>query len=390
MRKAGVTITKDRGIELPEAVSPVQQVDGELDERLYQALTTRFGAIEFPRLMMEVDAQVRFSSTLLRRVPANSEEVTAVYGALLAHGMGLDRIQIGRMIPSVSDARLRTLMQVVQEDDRLAEANLSVLQFMRRHPVISQWGRSGLASSDMMTVEASRRLWNSRVNPRTGNYAIGTYTHVLDQWGIAYDQPIVLNQRQAGAAIEEVLLQRLVPIDQLAVDTHGYTDVAMGLARLLGFSLCPRLAMLRERKLYAAVTYGRLVRAEYLCEYFVDSSFRDSIRRVLNHGESVHQLQRTIRPYAIGPKRGRSHDEQRAISGSLSLLANLVMAWNTQKIQQLIDQPGRLRPVIRLEDIAGVGPVTTRHINFRGVLYFPLEEFAEPVMRAPIRVPVAP
>lgn len=26
------------------------------------------------------------------------------------------------------------------------------------------------------------------------------------------------------------------------------------------------------------------------------------IRRVLNHGESVHQLQRTIHPYAIGPK----------------------------------------------------------------------------------------
>ena len=138
------------------------------------------------------------------------------------------------------------------------------------------------------------------------------------------------------------------------------------------------------------MTYGRLVRMQYLCEYFVDSSFRDSIRRVLNHGESVHQLQRTIRPYAIGPKRGRSHDEQRAISGSLSLLANLVMAWNTQKIQQLIDQPDRRSPIIRFEDIAGVGPVATRHINFRGVLHFPLEEFAEPVMRAPIRVPAAP
>ena len=93
-------------------------------------------------------------------------------------------------------------------------------------------------------------MWNARVDPRSGNYAIGTYTHVLDQWGIAYDQPIVLNRRQAGAAIEGVLLQRLMPINQLAVDTHGYTDVAMGLARLLGFDLCPRLAHLRERKLY--------------------------------------------------------------------------------------------------------------------------------------------
>ena len=104
----------------------------------------------------------------------------------------------------------------------------------------------------MMTVEASLRLLNARVDPRICNYAIGTYTHVLDQWGIAYDQPIILNQRQAGAAIEVVLLRRLVPIDRLAVDTHGYTDLVMRLARPLGFNLCPRLAMLRERKLYIA------------------------------------------------------------------------------------------------------------------------------------------
>lgn len=70
--------------------------------------------------------------------------------------------------------------------------------------------------------------------------------------GIAFDQPIVLNRRQAGAAIEGALLQRLVPIERLAGDTHSCTDVAMGLARLLGFNLCPRLAMLRERKLYVA------------------------------------------------------------------------------------------------------------------------------------------
>jgi TnpA family transposase len=323
---------------------------------------------------------------------------------------------------------------------------------MRRHPVVAQWGESGLASSDMMTVEASRRLWNARIDPRTGNYAIGTYTHVLDQWGIAYDQPIILNKRQAGAAIEGVLLQRLAPIDRLAVDTHGYTDVAMGLARLLGFNLCPRLAMLRERKLYvapnqyvpkvlrpvavpiplktlrthwddllrlaasiregwcsasqilarfgsdaqgdplyqAAITFGRLVRTQYLCEYFADPTFRDAIRRVLNHGESVHQLQRAIRPYAIGPKRGRSHDEQRAISGSLSLLSNLVMAWNTQNIQKLMDLPEHRRAGLRLEDLAAAGPVATRHINFRGVLHFPLDEFAEPVLRAPVRVPANP
>ena len=452
VRKGLVVISEQRGIELPDSRPRSNQDDSPLEERVHQAFASRFGAVELPRLMMEVDAEVRFSSTLLRRVPDNTDEIMAVYGALLAHGMGLDRIQVMRMIPSVPESRLRTMMRVLEEDGRLAETNLSVVQFMRRHSVVAQWGEAGLASSDMMTVESSRRLWNARIDPRTGNYAIGTYTHVLDQWGIAYDQPIILNRRQAGAAIEGVLMQRLAPIDRLAVDTHGYTDVAMGLAKLLGFSLCPRLAMLRERKLYvaaeqyvpkplravavriplktlhaqwdellrlaasiregwcsasqvlarfgsdaqgdplyqAAVTFGRWVRTQYLCEYFMDSKFRDSIRRVLNHGESIHQLQRSIRPYAIGPKRGRSRDEQRAISGSLSLLSNLVMAWNTHKIQEMIDAPDHRRADILLDDIATIGPVGTRHINFRGVLHFPLEEFAEPVLRAPVRVPAKP
>lgn len=452
VRQGSVLITEKRGIELIATKPRSVQEALPVEDRLHQAFAARYGSIELPRLMMEVDAEVRFSSTLLRRSPDNTDEIMAVYGALLAHGMGLDRIQVMRMIPAVSESRLRTLMRILEEEGRLAEANLSVVQFMRRHSVVAQWGEAGLASSDMMTVESSRRLWNARIDPRTGNYAIGTYTHVLDQWGIAYDQPIILNRRQAGAALEGALMQRLVPIERLAVDTHGYTDVAMGLAKLLGFNLCPRLAMLRERKLYvgneqyvpkalravavrlslktlhahwdellrlaasiregwcsasqvlsrfgsdaqgdplyqAAVTFGRLVRTQYLCEYFADPKFRDAIRRVLNHGESVHQLQRSIRPYAIGPKRGRSHDEQRAISGSLSLLSNLVMSWNTHKIQELMDLPAHRRPDLRLDDMAAAGPVATRHINFRGVLHFPLEEFAEPVMRAPVRVPAMP
>ena len=88
--------------------------------------------------------------------------------------------------------------------------------------------------------------------------------------------------------------------------------------------------------------------------------------------------------YEIAPKRGRSLDEQRAISGSLSLLSNLVMAWNTQKIQELVDKPDRHNPVIGMDDISLVDPVATSHINFRAVLNFPIEEFSEPILRDPV------
>ena len=58
-------------------------------------------------------------------------------------------------------------------------------------------------------------------------------------------EPFVLNERQAGAAIEGVVCQERIETSQLAVDTRGYTDFAMALARLLGFDLCPRLKELK-------------------------------------------------------------------------------------------------------------------------------------------------
>ena len=51
-------------------------------------------------------------------------------------------------------------------------------------------------TADMMSLEATRHLWLSRLDPRRRSFAVGTYTHVLDQWGIVYDQPIVLNKRR--------------------------------------------------------------------------------------------------------------------------------------------------------------------------------------------------
>jgi hypothetical protein len=58
---------------------------------------------------------------------------------------------------------------------------------------------------------------------------------------------MVLNERQAGAAIEGVVRDERWETSQLAVDTHGYTDVAMALAR--GVGLDPAKA---ARKPFAA------------------------------------------------------------------------------------------------------------------------------------------
>ena len=83
-RKGHVVITQQRGIELPAPDARAKLQDNPLEEDLHQALALQFGAVELPRLMMEIDAQVRFSATLPHCVPDGPEEIMAVYGALLA------------------------------------------------------------------------------------------------------------------------------------------------------------------------------------------------------------------------------------------------------------------------------------------------------------------
>ena len=279
-----------------------------------------------------------------------------------------------------------------------------------------------------------------RVDPRRRTYAMGIYSHVLDQWGIIYDQPLVLHQRQAGAAIEGVVRQTAVAnVERLAVDTHGYTDFGMAVGKLLGFDLCPRLSHLRDRRLHVpremsvpsalepvveadvslqqveagwdqlirvtasieggwtsavlALTrfgaasradpihqtgsaLGKLLRSLFLCDFLSHEGFRREVLRILNHGESTHTLQRVIHFGSIAAARGRRREELVAISGSLTLLANVVMAWMTQQIQQVLDtwhQTGVRR--VEPEILRHIAPVHFQDINFRGQMQFPLARY---------------
>jgi hypothetical protein len=205
------------------------------------------------------------------------------------------------------------------------------------------------------------------------------YTHVLDRWGIFYDQPIVLNERQAGAAIEGVVRQNATKdIAQLAVDTHGYTDFAMGVSRALGFDLCPRLSHLRDRRLHVprsqaiparlagvtdrdvrlglivdvwddfvriaasirsgqctaveaiarfgsaargqavydgGVQIGRLFRSIFLIDYFTNASFRSELQHALNRGEAVHTVQRAIHIGRIPVELARRQESRGSVIG---------------------------------------------------------------------------
>jgi TnpA family transposase len=231
---------------------------------------------------------------------------------------------------------------------------------------------------------------------------------------------------------------------RLAVDTHGYTYPGMAIAKLNGFDLCPRLRDLAERKLYlprrmdtpdglepvvvsdvslrairkgwgdllrvaasihsgrvsasvalqrlgsaaqgdpvhrAADQLGRLLRTVFLCDYFANKAFRRELHTVLNRGESVHQLQRTVYTGKIAPERGRRRDELTAISGSHALLTNLVLAWNTHRMQDVVDRWRKAGRAVDDRWLARMGPAHSSHINFRGLFRFGIERYRAMLLR---------
>ena len=348
------------------------------------------------------------------------------------------------MMPQLSATSVRQAMRWAGDERRLAEACTAVLSYIHRHPIAASWGRSDLASSDMMSLETRQRVWQARLDPRRQTPSVGIYSHVRDRWGIFHAQPIVLNERQAGAAIEGVLRQEPIETAQLAVDTHGYTDFGMALARAAGFDLCPRLKALKERHLFlprgcevpeilqsicsahldlsrvpahwdefvqltasvysghtsavnalarlgcaargeplyeVGVVIGRLLRTIFLVDYFVNPAFRRELLRVLNRGEATNALKRLIYTGRVANYQAKREDEMQAVADALSLIANIVMAWNTAQMQVVFDRwaerrSGAVSPTL----IGRIAPTRTEGINMRGIFRFPIEKYANALL----------
>src|SRR5260370_37541940 len=175
----------------------------------------------------------------------------------------------------------------------------------------------------------------------------------------------------------------------------------MGVARALGFDLCPRLSHLRDRRLHvprrhdvplqlvaitdhdvrldliadvwdefvriaASVRSGkctavdaltrfgsaargqavyeggvhieRLFRSIFLIDYFTNTAFRTELQHVLNRREAVHNVQRAIHIGKIPVELARRQESLSAVSSALTLLANILIPWNTTHMRRVFEE----------------------------------------------------
>jgi hypothetical protein len=62
------------------------------------------------------------------------------------------------------------------------------------------------------------------------------------------------------------------------------------------------------------VQVGKLLRTVFLCDYFVNEAFRRELLRVLNRGEAVNALKRSIYVGRVSSYQAKKHEEMQAVA----------------------------------------------------------------------------
>ncbi len=123
------------------------------------------------------------------------------------------------------------------------------------------------------------------------------------------------------------------------------------------------------------IEIGKINATMYLLSYIDDEDYRRRILTQLNRGESRNGLARSICHGKRGEIRQRYQEGQEDQLGSLGLVLNAVVLWNTIYMQEAIEYLRNNSDIeIRDEDIARMSPLINDHINMLGHYSFNLSE----------------
>lgn len=125
------------------------------------------GSVQFPDLLLQLDAATNYSEALLGHQAHSTGELVVLYGALLAHGSDFDAKGVASMIPGLTASQISVAMRALEASGRLRRANEPMAEYQRRIPIVALWGDGDKASADMMSLDASRHLWNARISHRS-------------------------------------------------------------------------------------------------------------------------------------------------------------------------------------------------------------------------------
>jgi TnpA family transposase len=224
---------------------------------------------------------------------------------------------------------------------------------------------------------------------------------------------------------------------QIMTDTGAYSDIVFGVFRLLGYRFSPRLADVGGTRLWrvdphanygdlndmsrqkvnlqliaahwddllrlvgslklgrvaaagvmrmlqvsdrptrlaqALAEFGRIDKTLHILRYIDDESKRRATLLQLNRGEGRHSLARAVFHGKRGELRQRYREGQEDQLGTLGLVVNVIVLWNTIYMDAVLQQLRREGHPVREEDVARLSPLIYEHINLLGRYSFAIPD----------------
>ena len=237
---------------------------------------------------------------------------------------------------------------------------------------------------------------------------------------------------------------------EIMTDTAGYSDVVFGLFWLLGYQFSPRIADIGEARFWridaddnygsldglarhrvktelivnnwddllrvagslklgtvsaselmrtlqggsspstlakASGELGRIAKTLYLLAYIDDETYRRRILTQLNRGEGRHSLARVTFHGQRGEVRQRYREGQEDQLGTLGLVVNVLVLWNTNYMDAAVKQLQDQGVEVKSEDLSRLSPLGYKHINMLGRYQFALAEHLKRGELRPLRDP---
>jgi TnpA family transposase len=437
-----LTIDRDKGeFHLARLkASPAQ----DAAKRLKDLLEARLPKVELVDLLIDLDRDTDFLRHFLqrgegRRTPAAVQRRN-VLAALVAVGCNLGPSRLaaaaGLSVWEISQAADWALTE-----EALKAANIDLVNFATHLPMSAVYGRGDTCSADGMRFYVPVDILAADYSNLLRGRGVTLYAHTAQNATRFHQQPIPCRLREATFVLDG-LVEHDTELDPRTVytDTHGYTEVVMATAALLGTSLAPRIARLHEQTLYkldrsrryahldpildgtikphlirrawdeavrvvasiqartaspslllhrlgsyarqhsvhqALNEIGRAERTVHLLRTLDDEEYRRQQGRELNKGEAGHDLARFLFFGKEGALRGRGFEDQFRSFSCLGVLHNAVVAWNLRHVGQVVAHLRAEGHPIDDATLALTTPLLRKHLNPFGRYHFDLERLGQ-------------
>jgi TnpA family transposase len=347
----------------------------------------------------------------------------------MAHASGLSFHEISR----VADWYLT--------EDTLKADSIDIINFASRIPISRVYGQGATCSADGMRFYVPLNILSADYSHVLQGRGVTLYAHTSDNFLRMHQQPIPCRLREAAFSLDG-LMEHETELDPKIcyTDTHGYTEVVMATAGLLGYELAPRIKDIKDQTLYkidrqqryphldpvlagtikphlirnawdetvrviasmeerivspslvlqrlgsyarqnsvykALSEIGRVHKTIHILKTLDSEDYRRRMGRELNKGEASHDLSRFLCFGKEGVLRGREFGDQVHTFSCLSVLHNAVVAWNMLQIGEIVAQLRAEGHQIADETLSHVTPLVRRHINPFGRYHFDLDRMRQ-------------